>query len=132
MYSSRKKKDRVYSIRKTSIKDDLIDKQILAIHRAMVEKVLATPELIDDLKQRLKDKRDNGEISYSEFITWYSVMELSDEPEVFRSGVLEDSKQMRRLRRKTPFVGILSEDERQQAIEKGAAGYIDSVDYMFN
>ena len=132
MYSNRNKKQRPYRVRKNSIKDDLIDKQILALHRAMVEKVLANIELIDELKARWDAKRKAGEIGYSEYITWYSLFELAHQPDVFRDGVLENSTQMRRLRRKTPFVNILTEEEREQALMADAAGKINSISYLLN
>lgn len=128
--SRNKRRNKPYAIKKTGIKDENIDRQIIAIHRAIAEKLLAHLELAEQVKTRLEKQRDEKKIRYSHFINWYSILELIDQPEVFMNAMTEDTPQMRRLRRKTPFVGILNEEERQRAINHNALGTIDSVEVL--
>lgn len=125
-----KKRNRPYAVKKTGFKDENIDRQIMAIHNAIAQKLLKHPDLVDGVKLRLESQRDEGKIGYGQFITWYSVLELFDKPQTFIEAMIEDSQKMRRLRRKTPFVGILTEEERQQALNANATGYIDSIDVI--
>ncbi len=132
MYSNqRRNKNRNYQIKKRGIKDDYIDRQISVIHEAIVDKLIANPELVAQVQSRLDHKREEGTIRYGAYITWTSILELYDDKEAFRRGILEDSHQMRRLRRTTPFVGILNEDERRAALDAEAIGTIDKPDVLF-
>lgn len=134
MYNNRRKKNRnkPYSIKKTSIKDENIDRQIIAIHQVIANKLLKHLTLAEKIKERLKQQRDDGKIGYREFINWYSILELIDEPAVFINAMTEDTPQMRRLRRKTPFVGILTEQEREEAISLDAIGELGSINVLFS
>ena len=125
--SRNKRKNRPYSIKKTGIKDENIDRQIMAIFQAIAEKLLADKALVEQIKQRLEHQREEGTIGYGQFINWYSILELIDQPDVFIQAMIEDTPKMRRLRRKTPFIGVLTEEERQAAINKNALGMIDSI-----
>jgi hypothetical protein len=58
---------------------------------------------------------------------WVSVLELYAEPEQFCAGITEDSPYLRKLRRRTPFVGILTEQERQQALLRDAIAELDEI-----
>lgn len=129
--SNHRRKNRAYQIKKRGVKDDYIDKQITAIHKAIVEKLLAQPTLISQIQSRLDEKREQGSITYSAYITWTSILELYEDEQAFSNGILEDSQQMKRLRRATPFVGILTEEERQKALEAEAIAVIDNTDVLF-
>ncbi|NMP31345.1 hypothetical protein HII17_07205 [Thalassotalea sp. M1531] len=131
MRSNHRKSNRNYQIKKRGVKDDYIDKQITAIHQAIVEKLIVQPELIVQVQQRLDDKREQGSIGYGAYITWTSILELYDDQEAFRQGILEDTQQMKRLRRTTPFVGVLTEQERKEALESGAIATIKNTDVLF-
>ena len=125
-----KKRNRPYAVKKTGFKDENIDRQIMAIHKKIAHKLLEQPELIEQVKQRLEQQRDDDKIGYGQFITWYSILELANQPDAFIAAMVEDTSKMRRLRRKTPFVGILTEEERQQALSTDATGYIDSIEVL--
>lgn len=127
MLERNRKKKRSYSVKKNGIKDENIDRQIIAIHQAIAHKLLKNPELAEQVKERLETQRDDGKIGYSQFINWYSILELIDQQAVFIEAMIEDTPKMRRLRRKTPFVGILTEEERQAALNQNALGVIDSI-----
>lgn len=119
---SKRQQNRRYKISKRTIKDDFIDKQIWVLHQAMVEKLIAQPALLTKVKQVLEERFEQGKIGHGAYITWLSFLEVYDDKQAFRDGILEQSKKMARLRRQTPLVGILSEEEREQALMANAIG----------
>ncbi|SET74312.1 hypothetical protein [Thalassotalea agarivorans] len=125
------KRNRPYNVSKRGVRDDYIDKQILVIHQAMVEKLIAQPALVADVIKQVEARKETGKLNYSGYLTWISLLENIENHDWFRKGVLEDSPRMKRLRRKTPLVNILTEQERQQALTQGAIGEIDDPDILF-
>jgi|AACY02.17.fsa_nt_gi hypothetical protein len=121
------KKNRPYRVKKTGIKDENIDRQILVLHQAIANKLLAEPDLLEQVKAKLEERRDNGQLGYGAYMHWVSVLELYAEPEQFCAGITEDSPYLRKLRRRTPFVGILTEQERQQALLQNAIAELDEI-----
>lgn len=121
------KKNRPYRVKKTGIKDENIDRQILVLHQAIANKLLAEPDLLEQVKAKLEERRDNGQLGYGAYMHWVSVLELYAEPEQFCAGITEDSPYLRKLRRRTPFVGILTEQERQQALLRDAIAELDEI-----
>ncbi|WP_211162707.1 hypothetical protein [Alteromonas ponticola] len=96
----------------------IIDRQILALHEAMVEKVIAEPHLLVGLQANLKRYMETGVISYGSALLWESILSSSADPATFRQLVLSDEQRMAQLRRRTIFSGILSEDEREEVLAK--------------
>lgn len=131
MHNRRNNRRNGYNVRKRGIKDEFIDKQILAIHRAIVMKVLNDPSLITQVEKVLEERRALGKLSYSAYLTWQCILETVDDKKLFAESVLEESPKMQRLRRKTPFIGILTEEERQSALLDEAAGTVQHLDFMF-
>ncbi|REL35570.1 hypothetical protein [Thalassotalea euphylliae] len=129
--SFNKRRKKPYAIKKTSIKDENIDRQIIAIHHAIAKKLLADTHCVQKVKNKLEQQLDEKKIRYSHFINWYSILEMIDQPEVFLNAMIEDTPQMRRLRRNTPFVGILTEQEREVAIKQDASGVMSTVEILF-
>jgi len=125
-----KRKNRPYAIKKTGIKDENIDRQIIAIHKAIAEKLLTNNKLVKQVTLKLTHQREQGTLGYGQFINWISILELIDQPIEFIEAMTEDTPKMRRLRRKTPFVGILTEKERQNAINQNAFGFTDSIEVL--
>jgi len=121
------KKSRPYRVKKTGIKDENIDRQILVLHQAIASKLLARPDLLEQVKAKLEERRDNGQLGYGAYMHWVSVLELYSQPEQFCAGITADSPYLRKLRRRTPFVGILTEQERQQALQQDAIAELDEV-----
>ncbi|MBY0418487.1 MAG: hypothetical protein K2W88_10560 [Pararheinheimera sp.] len=109
------------------MKDENIDRQILVLHQAIASKLLAKPDLLEQVKVKLEERRDNGQLGYGAYMHWVSVLELYQQPEQFCAGITEDSPYLRKLRRRTPFVGILTEQERQQALSQHSLGTLDQV-----
>lgn len=121
------KRDRPYRVKKTGIQDENIDRQILVLHQAIAAKLLAEPALLVQVKVKLEERRDNGQLGYGAYLHWVSVLELYQQPEQFYKGITADSPYLRKLRRRTPFVGILTEQERQQALSQHSLGTLDQV-----
>lgn len=122
-----KNRDRPYRVKKTGIKDENIDRQILVLHQAIAAKLLAEPALLEQVKAKLDERRENGQLGYGAYLHWVSVLELYQQPEQFCEGITEDSPYLRKLRRRTPFVGILTEQERQQALQQQSLGTLTQV-----
>lgn len=123
---------RPYRVKKTAAKDENIDRQITAIHRAIALKLLASHQggddgLVQQVKDKLEQRRDEGRMGYGEFLTWWSILEVIEQPQVFIEAIVEDTARMRKLRRRTPLVGILTEKERQRALEQNAVGELPNL-----
>jgi len=115
---------RSHKVRKTGIKDENIDRQILVLHRAMVDKLLREKQLVPELLEKLEQRKAQGLLGYGSWLTWYSLLEQIEDDMAFRQGVLADPPRMRKLRRTTPLTGILTEEERQQALAQHALGQV--------
>lgn len=113
-----------FSQRRGSIKDKNIDRQILVLHQAMLDKLIAQPQLLPQVLATLEQRRAMGKLRHGAYLTWYCALEyLKDQPQLTKQTLLEDSPRMRKLRRQTPLVGILSEQERQAALLADACGH---------
>ena len=88
------------------------DSQILRLHSAMADKLLADPALVQQVKHTLEQRYQAGLLRHSGYIHWYSILDCIDQPALFRSALLDDGERMRKLRRRTVLVGILTEQER--------------------
>jgi len=92
------------------------DATLLQLHALIADKLIAQPELVPPLLEKLEQRYQVGLIKHWGYIRWYSMLSLIEEAERFKSALLEDSESMRKLRRKTLLTGILSEQERQQLL----------------
>ncbi|MDH2435651.1 hypothetical protein QCD60_24300 [Pokkaliibacter sp. MBI-7] len=108
--------------RKPRIADENIDRQIRVLHQAMAEKLLAQPALVEQVLAKLEERYRAGLIRHGAYMTWFSLLDNIDNREQFLAGLLDDGFYMRKLRRRTPFVGILTEEERQAALLADAVG----------
>ncbi|WP_088330712.1 hypothetical protein [Lacimicrobium sp. SS2-24] len=117
---------RPYQIRKSGIKDKNIDRQILVLHKAMLDKLVKQPALLEQVISTLEQRKQSGRLRHGAYLTWYCALEQIDrDPALMYRTLLEDSPRMRKLRRSTPLVGILNETERQQALAESACGILD-------
>lgn len=98
--------------------NDGIDRQIAALHYAMGRKLLSDPVLVEKTKNKIEERYQNGYLRHGAYLTWISLIEHIDQPDKFFQGLMEDTPRMKKLRRKTPLVGILNEKERQEVIDK--------------
>lgn len=137
MFNSRqsKKKRRPYQVKKTGIKDENIDRQILAIHMAIANKLLVDNQgdkaLVNTVFERLEQRREEGRMGYGEYLTWLSAMALIERKSDFVAAICEDTPRMRKFRRRTPFVGVLTEQERQAALDTDSLGTLVDLSSLF-
>lgn len=129
---SSERRKRAYAHKRTSIKEEFVDRQIIALHLAIAEKIIAQVEMgnrdyINHVQTVMDERREQGRMHYGEYLTWQSLLEIVDDAKAFKAGLIEDTTQMKKYRRRTPFVGILTETERTAALEKNAVGYLDLV-----
>lgn len=99
-----------------------IDQQISALHLAMGKKLLANPTLLSNIKGKVEERYQSGFLRHGAYITWLSILEQFIEPDIFIATLTEDSYEMKKLRRKTPLVGILTERERQEVLDSMTTG----------
>ena len=108
--------------RKYGVLDTNIDRQIWVIHAAIVEKLIADTALIEQVKDSIDQKMEEGHPRFKTLRSWRFILEGCRSHEQLREEILEDSDYKRKLRRATPFGGILTEEERVAALEKAAVG----------
>jgi hypothetical protein len=94
-----------------------IDKQILCLHKAMAEKLIANHRYISQVVVTIETRYKCGKMRHGAYLFWSSLLEYIDQPALFMDTLLEDSLQLRKYRRQTPLVGILTEQERQAALD---------------
>lgn len=91
----------------------IVDSNLLAIHRRIGEKLLSHPELIVQVETKLEARFKAGMIYRSIYLDWWAVIEMKNNLPSMIEQLCEPSEQMNRLRRHSPFVGILTEQERE-------------------
>jgi len=89
------------------------DAQILRLHRAMADKLLAEPQRLTQVLTTLEQRYQAGLLRHSAYIHWFSILDCINQPELFKAALLDNGERMNKLRRRTVLVGILTEDERQ-------------------
>ncbi|MCW8091374.1 hypothetical protein [Alteromonas sp. ASW11-130] len=99
-------------------KQIIIDRQILALHKAMVEKVISRPQLFEVLQDNLKRYQKMNILSYGSALLWEGILATYVEPLMFREMVLSKEQRITHLRRRTIFSGILTEAEREDVLTK--------------
>lgn len=104
--------------RSKSAQQENIDKQILCLHKAMAKKLLANHQYLPKVTETIEDRYRSGKMGHGCYLFWSSLLEHIHQPELFMATVLDNSPQTQNYRRQTPFVGILTEQERQIALEQ--------------
>lgn len=97
-------------------RDADIDQRILHIHGFIADKVLADPTLIAQAEATLEARHEQKLLRYGSYLLWHSVLELKEQPEAFKEQLLSDEPRWNALRRSTIFTGILTEEEREEAL----------------
>jgi hypothetical protein len=101
-----------------SAQHDNIDRQILCLHQAMAKKLLADQSYLPQIIDTIESRHKSGKIGYGSYLFWTSLLEHIKQPDLFLQTLLEDSPIIQKYRRQTPFVGILTETERQAALDQ--------------
>jgi hypothetical protein len=95
------------------VSHQLIDERSLELHRAIVERLRANPELVDHARRNLHRWLSRPALSkgfercYREWLELLDIYSFED----LISLLTEDSERAKRLRQNSPFTGILSPRE---------------------
>ncbi|MBU1437389.1 MAG: hypothetical protein KKF79_08460 [Gammaproteobacteria bacterium] len=92
------------------------DLQIWRLHQKIVEKIEQQPALCQQVQQCLEVRLAAGQMRHAEFLYWSCLLLEAAQQQQFRDGVLSMEPHVCKYRRRTPFVGILTEQERQQIL----------------
>lgn len=92
-------------------KDASIDKQVLLVHQEIAKKLRQQPSLIQRVEEKLEQRYADGLIYYGAYISWSSILELQTDMDSLTQQLCEQSKEMNKLRRNSPFVGLLNKSE---------------------
>lgn len=92
------------------------DLQIWRLHQKIVEKIEQDPTLCTQVQQCLEQRLDAGQIRHGAYLYWSCLLLEVHQQRQFREGVLSMEPRVCKYRRRTPFVGILTEQERQQIL----------------
>jgi hypothetical protein len=103
--------------RPRSAQQDSLDKLILCLHKAMANKLMANHDYLPQVMETIETRYECGKMRHGAYLFWSSLLEYIDQPALFMDTLMEDSPQLRKYRRQTPFVGILTEQERQAALD---------------
>lgn len=95
-----------------------IDQQIWLLHQAMAHKLLQQPELAAQIRCRLEDWQQQGQIRHGAYIFWSCLLDLLPQAEQFCAELLSWQPQICKYRRRTPLLGLLTESERQAALAR--------------
>ncbi|GAA0852961.1 hypothetical protein [Aliiglaciecola litoralis] len=92
---------------------NIIDAHLLAIHCRIGEKLIQHPELVSLAEQKLESRFKAGMIYRSVYLNWWAIIEMKDDMSMLVAQMCEDSEKMNKLRRHSPFTGILTAQERE-------------------
>jgi len=92
------------------------DLQIWRLHQKIVEKIALDPSICQQVQQRLELRLEAGQIRHAEYLYWSCLLLEVHQHQQFHDGVLSMEYRICKYRRRTPFVGILTELERQHIL----------------
>lgn len=98
-----------------------IDQQIWLLHQAMATKLLQQAELAAEIRLRLDNWQQQGQIRHGAYLFWNCLLDLLPEPERFCAELLSWEVQICKYRRRTPLLGLLTETERQAALQQSSS-----------
>lgn len=101
-----------------TVQQQHIDQQILSLHKAMGEKLLANHHYISQVVNTIQVRYESGKMRHGAYLFWSSLLEYIEHPTLFMTTLLENSPTVTKYRRQTPLVGILTEEERQEVINR--------------
>jgi hypothetical protein len=105
----------------TAASQQRIDQQIWLLHQAMATKLLQQPALATMIRLRLDNWQQQGQIRHGAYLFWNCLLDLLPEPERFCAELLSWELQICKYRRRTPLLGLLSETERQAALQQSSS-----------
>ena len=94
-----------------------VNERIRKLHEAIADKVLANPDLLDGIEDKLEQRYESKMMRYGSYILWKSILETVNQPDVFKALLLAEDERTANLRRETIFTGVLTEEERTSALQ---------------
>ena len=94
-----------------------VNERIRKLHEAIADKVLANPDLLDGIEDKLEQRYESKMMRYGSYMLWKSILETVNQPDVFKALLLAEDERTANLRRETIFTGVLTEEERTSAIQ---------------
>lgn len=94
-----------------------VNARIRKLHKAIAEKVLANPDLYHGIEEKLEQRYQSKMMRYGSYMLWKSILETVNQPDVFKALLLAEDERTANLRRETIFTGVLSEEERESALQ---------------
>ena len=94
-----------------------VSERIRKLHEAIADKVLANPDLLDGIEDKLEQRYESKMMRYGSYILWKSILETVNQPDVFKALLLAEDERTANLRRETIFTGVLTEEERISALQ---------------
>ena len=97
-----------------------LDERSLAMHKIVAAKVLADPALLDKARDNLRRWQQMGGSPKLALAEWEQI--LSGQTDQIAQFLTERSERATRLRRSSPFAGVLTETERRTIYESYSTG----------
>ncbi|GMM68119.1 hypothetical protein MTsDn1_14140 [Alteromonas sp. MTD1] len=94
-----------------------VNERIRKLHEAIADKVLANPDLLDGIEDKLEQRYESKMMRYGSYMLWKSILETVNQPDVFKALLLAEDERTANLRRETIFTGVLTEEERTSALQ---------------
>jgi hypothetical protein len=94
-----------------------VNERIRKLHEAIADKVLANPDLLDGIEDKLEQRYESKMMRYGSYMLWKSILETVNQPDVFKALLLAEDERTANLRRETIFTGVLTEEERISALQ---------------
>lgn len=89
---------------------DLRERESIAMHRLVAERVLADPQLVQNAIARVTRLQSCGQLDERIASQWLAL--LCQDVQRIAEALGEDSERMRAMRQSSPFAGVLSARER--------------------
>jgi hypothetical protein len=93
------------------------DRRSLALHRAIVKKLQEEPELWSKPLQNIERWTENDGSLPVPYRVWKKILESTPQEDIIKL-LLSKSHRSTLLRSSSPFVGIISQDERNRIFDK--------------
>jgi hypothetical protein len=94
-----------------------VNERIRKLHEAIADKVLANPDLLGGIEDKLEQRYESKMMLYGSYMLWKSILETVNQPDVFKALLLAEDERTANLRRETIFTGVLTEEERISALQ---------------
>lgn len=88
----------------------------LALHRAVAHRLRSNPRLIQKAKSNLNNWLSSNQ-AVSAWLEWWEILETSSVEKILKI-ITAETEEGQRLRSSSPFVGLITAEERRQIIKK--------------